>query len=119
MAIVRLFTGKDNKSHFEEIKPVFEKLEDKSERAIIRTGSVDLTLRRFDSKRSNPWHPAPGHVCVFHLSGAVEIEVGDGTVRRMNPGDILIAEDLTGEGHCTREVGSEPRVCLFVPLSKK
>jgi quercetin dioxygenase-like cupin family protein len=73
-------------------------------------------MRRFDPKRSNPWHHAPGRVCVFTLSGAVEIEVGDGTVRRLGPRDILIAEDLTGQGHYTREVGDEPRVSVFVPL---
>jgi hypothetical protein len=28
----------------------------------------------------------------------------------------LIAEDLTGQGHVTREVGPEPRVSVFVPL---
>jgi hypothetical protein len=26
------------------------------------------------------------------------------------------AEDLTGQGHATREVGPEPRVSVFVPL---
>ena len=35
---------------------------------------------------------------------------------RLGPGDILIAEDLTGQGHVTREVGPEPRVSIFVPL---
>ena len=53
---------------------------------------------------------------MFTLSGAVDIEIGDGTVRRLGPGDILIAEDLTGRGHVTREVGPEPRVSIFVPL---
>jgi hypothetical protein len=55
---------------------------------------------------------------VFTLTGAVDIEIGDGTVRRLGPGDILIAEDLTGQGHGTREVGPEPRVSIFVPLGK-
>ena len=36
--------------------------------------------------------------------------------RRLGPSDILIAEDLTGQGHATREVGPEPRVLIFVPL---
>ena len=53
---------------------------------------------------------------MFTLSGAVDIEIGDGTVRRLGPGDVLIAEDLTSQGHVTREVGPEPRVSLFVPL---
>ena len=46
----------------------------------------------------------------------MEIEIGDGTKRIIGPGDILIAEDMTGQGHYTREVGSEPRVSVFVPL---
>ena len=77
-----------------------------------------IIARRFDPERSNPWHHAPGRVCAFTLSGAVEveIEIGDGTKRVLGPGDILIAEDLTGQGHYTREVGSEPRVSVFVPL---
>ena len=43
-------------------------------------------------------------------------EIGDGSVRRLGPGDILIAEDLSGQGHATREVGPDARVAVFVPL---
>jgi hypothetical protein len=46
----------------------------------------------------------------------VDIEIGDGSVRRLGPGDILIAEDLSGQGHATREVGPEARISVFVPL---
>jgi quercetin dioxygenase-like cupin family protein len=118
MAIIRLFTGADGTSHFEDIELVFEPLEDQSEGAIIHTSGGDIMIRRFDPTRSNPWHPAPGRVCVFTVSGAVDIEIGDGTIRRIGPGDILIAEDLTGQGHYTRESGDEPRVSVFVPLNQ-
>ena len=47
----------------------------------------------------------------------MDIEIGDGTVKRLGVGDILIAEDLTGQGHGTREVGPEARVLVFVPLA--
>lgn len=46
----------------------------------------------------------------------MDIEIGDGSVRRLGAGDILIAEDLTGQGHATREVGPDARVSIFVPL---
>ena len=84
---------------------------DKSE-----TAGSGIIVRRFEPTRSNPWHHAPGRYPVFTLSGAVDIEIGDGTVRRLGPGDILIAEDLTGQGHATREVGPEARVSVLVPL---
>jgi len=115
MAIMRLYTGKDGQSHFEEVQLKFEGRNDRSETAELIPGS-GIIVRRFEPTRSNPWHTAPGHYAVFTLSGAVDIEIGDGTVRRMAPGDILIAEDLTGQGHITREVGPAPRVSIFVPL---
>src|SRR5712692_5685583 len=116
MAIIRIYTGSDGKSHFEEIEPRLTPRGDQSDGGELVPGS-GIVVRRFDPKRSNPWHHAPGRAAVFTLSGAVDIEIGDGTVRRLGPGDILIAEDLTGQGHVTREVGPEPRVSVFVPLS--
>jgi quercetin dioxygenase-like cupin family protein len=115
MAIIRLYTGGDNQSHFDEIEPRFEPRGDRSDLAELIPGT-GILVRRFERNRTNPWHHAPGRYVVFTLSGAVDIEVGDGTVRRIGPGDILIAEDLTGQGHETREVGPEARVSVFVPL---
>jgi len=116
MAIIRIYSSPDGKSHFQEIEPDFKPLGDQSESAELIPGS-GIVVRRFAPRRTNPWHHAPAYAAVFTLSGAVDIEIGDGTVRRLGPGDILIAEDLTGQGHVTREVGPEPRVSIFVPLS--
>ncbi len=46
----------------------------------------------------------------------MEIVVGDGSSRVLGPGDILLAEDLDGQGHISRSVGGEARKCLFVHL---
>jgi hypothetical protein len=118
MAIIRIHTGADGQSHFEEIELRFEPRGDGSAGAELIPGS-GILVRRFDPKRSNPWHHAPGRYAVFTLAGAVDIEIGDGTVRRLGPGDVLIAEDVTGQGHATREVGPEPRVSIFVPLASR
>jgi len=115
MSIVRLFTGPDNQSHFENVEPRFEPRGDQSEVVELIPGS-GILVRRFETGRENPWHHAPGRYAVFTLTGAVDIEIGDGSVRRLGPCDILIAEDLTGQGHGTREVGPEARVSVFVPL---
>ena len=115
MAIIRVYTGPDGKSHFQDIEPKLEPKGDQSAAGELIPGS-GIIVRRFEPKRANPWHHAPGRYAVFTLSGAVDIEIGDGTVRRLGVGDILIAEDLTGQGHATREVGPEARVSVFVPL---
>src|SRR4030095_13292668 len=111
MAIIRIYAGADGASHFEDIHPKFEPRGDQSESAELmpRRG---IRLRAFRCAPSNPWPHPPGLYAVFTLSGAVDIEIGDGTVRRLGPGDILIAEDLTGQGHGTREVGPAPRVSI-------
>ncbi len=116
MAIIRIYAGADGKSHFEDITPRLESRGDQSAGAELIAGS-GILIRRFEPSRSNPWHHAPGRYAVFTLSGAVDIEIGDGTVRRLGVGDVLIAEDVTGQGHATREVGPEPRVSVFVPLA--
>jgi quercetin dioxygenase-like cupin family protein len=115
MTIRRIYTGSDGQSHFEAIEPRFEPRGDQSEIVELVPGS-GILVRRFEATRTNPWHHAPGRYAVFTLSGAVDIEIGDGSVQRVGPGDILIAEDLSGQGHITREVGPEPRISVFVPL---
>ena len=82
MAIIRVYAGSDGKSHFQEIEPKFEPRGDKSETAELIPGS-GIIVRRFESTRTNPWHHAPGRYAVFTLSGAVDIEIGDGTVKRL------------------------------------
>ncbi len=115
MAIIRLFAGADGQSHFEGLEPKLEPRGDRSDVGELIPGT-GILVRRFETGRENPWHHAPGRYAVFTLVGAVDIEIGDGSVRRIGPGDILIAEDLAGHGHATREVGPEPRVAVFVPL---
>lgn len=63
------------------------------------------------------WHCAPRRQYSISLSGTAEIEVGDGTVARIGPGDVVLAEDLTGQGHVTRVVGDQLRFYAIVPLA--
>lgn len=46
----------------------------------------------------------------------MEIETGDGTKRIFHEGDILLAEDTTGQGHITRAASEGPRKYLAIPL---
>jgi quercetin dioxygenase-like cupin family protein len=81
-------------------------------------GATGITFRLAPPGYVLSWHCAPRRQYTITLAGAAEIEVGDGTVRRVGPGDVLLAEDLTGQGHITRVVGSEPRFYAVVPLAQ-
>jgi hypothetical protein len=61
-------------------------------------------------------HPAPARQFLALLSGAVEMETTDGTVRRFGPGDLVLLEDTSGKGHVTRNIGDGYATFLVVPV---
>jgi hypothetical protein len=62
------------------------------------------------------WHPSPRRQLYFNLGGELEVTVSDGAVRRLQPGDIVLTEDVDGRGHITRVIGETPSVGAFVHL---
>ena len=111
MQIVHVFTGDDGESHFEELTP------DQFAEIVNRVGEGDIILNRRPSPSVHDYHNAPRRQYVVNLSGVSEYETADGTVERLMPGDVLIAEDLTGHGHIARNLGDDLRLSLAVPLA--
>ena len=114
MKIVRIYTGADNESHFEE-KEI--ELNFNGHMNVSATEpATDVVFLQAPPNHFSDFHPAPRRQYVVTLSGQVEIETGDGTIRRFGPGDVMLADDTTGRGHITRVVGGQPRQYLFIPL---
>jgi hypothetical protein len=115
MKYVRLYTGPDQLSHFEDV-----------EVALTEAGSASQLSKAMETKaiqfRQNAasydldWHPAPRRQFVVNLTGEVEITASDGEVRRFGPGTIMLAEDTTGKGHLSKATSDEERLSLFVYL---
>jgi hypothetical protein len=115
MKIVRVYTGADNKSHFEDIEVPLKnggKVGSLSD-LIKATGVI---FRETGGDYNFDFHNAPRRQYVVNLEGEVEIEVGDGTKRILRTGDVMLAEDTTGQGHISRAVGGKPRKSLFITL---
>ena len=114
MKILRVFTGEDGKSHFEDIEiPLdveheFGSMSELHEAygVIFRANPADYDL---------DFHNAPARQYVVILEGTLELETGDGTKRRLKPGDVLLGEDTTGQGHITRAVDGPGR-SLYIRL---
>ncbi len=111
MQIVRVYTGDDGESHFEDLTP------DQFAEIVNNIGDGPINLNRRTSPSFSDYHTAPRRQYVVNLSGTAEFETADGTKRRLQPGDVLVAEDLTGHGHIARSIGEEFRVSLAVPLA--
>jgi hypothetical protein len=114
MKIIRLYTGTDNESHFEEKEVDFNFSGDTEVSAT--EPATGIIFRRAPATHLSDFHPAPRRQYVITLSGQVEIETGDGTVKRFGPGDVMLADDTTGHGHITRVVGNQPRTYVMIPL---
>jgi hypothetical protein len=113
--IVRVYAGDDGESHFEDVEVDLDDHGAAGRISRLWTGA-GVQFREVDGDYSLDFHCAPRRQLVVNLTGSVEIEVGDGDKRLLGPGTILLAEDLTGRGHISRNVGGEPRTCLFVHL---
>ncbi len=111
MQIVRVFAGDDGESHFEDVPP--------EEMVAIakRLGEGDIQQNERQSPSFSDYHTAPRRQYVMHLLGTAEYETADGTKRQLLPGDILVAEDLSGHGHIARGLGEGQRYTLAVPLA--
>ena len=115
MRVVRVYTGDDGESHFEEVAIELGNagLGGRLSRLIRGPGVI---FREVAGDYDLDFHNAPRRQFVVNLRGAVDITVGDGTTRRLEAGDILLAEDLEGRGHKSRAVDGQPRECLFIPI---
>lgn len=115
LTIVRIYTGTDNKSHFEDMQIP---LKNKGKIGFLSElmNATGIVFRETGGDYNYDFHTAPRRQYVVNLEGEVEIEVGDGSKRILRSGDILLAEDTTGQGHISRAIAGKPRKSLFITL---
>lgn len=109
MQIVRVYAGEDGESHFEDLTP------DQLTALLPRIGGGPIRLSPLPPDSFHDFRPVHHLQIVVVLSGAVEYVATDGGKRVLVPGDVLVAEDLTGRGHLMRN-RSETRFALNLPL---
>ena len=111
MKIIRVFSGADGESHFEDVTA------EEMTSIVNRLGDGDITLGLRPSPSFSDYHTAPRRQYGVNLSGPAAFEGASGSKVQMEPGDILVAEDLEGHGHIARSLGDTPRASLAVPLA--
>ena len=109
--LVRIYTGGDGQSHFEDVGlPAEDVL-----RVATKAGE-DLVFRRSGEDSFSDWHHPTRRQYLIVLEGEMEVVCGDGSAQRFQAGDVLLAEDMTGQGHQTRAIGGGYRsVSMGIP----
>lgn len=115
LTIVRIYTGTDDQSHFEDVQ-IPLKSSGKIGFLSELMNATGIVFRETGGDYNYDFHTAPRRQYVVNLEGEVEIEVGDGSKRVLRSGDILLAEDTSGQGHISRAVAGKPRKSLFITI---
>ncbi len=115
LRVTRLYTGSDGQSHFEDTEV---ELDDRGEIGWLsaRHPASGVIFRHTDGDYDFDWHNAPQRQYIVILDGGLDIEIGDGSHRQFGPGDILLAEDVDGQGHISRAIDGQPRRSLFITI---
>lgn len=112
MKFTRIFT-QNGQSYFEDLSISLSK------GAIGEISSpievTQLIFGKVEGIDEISWHNPPCSQYIIMLSGVMKIEVGSGQKRWFYPGDILLAEDITGQGHITRVLNKEPGKYMAIP----
>jgi hypothetical protein len=106
--IIRIHATPDGESHIQDlvISPDAGPAEITQMTAGVYTGS---------GATAPDWHTAPRKQFAINMTGALEVEITNGTRRRIGAGDLVFLEDLTGKGHVTRALGPITNLFLHVP----
>ncbi len=114
---VRIWTGEDQNSHFEEgsieLTP--------GTHGDLLSGKIGTATASFQETRAGgtlAWHTAPVRQLVITLSGTLEFMTRSGQRFVLTPGDVLLAEDTAGGGHTWKLVDDQPWRRLYVILAK-
>jgi hypothetical protein len=62
-------------------------------------------------------HPAPYRFLLVNIRGEFQVTAGDGAVRDVVPGSVMLVEDTWGTGHSTRSTSVGEGWCLFFKLA--
>ncbi|MBA7465636.1 hypothetical protein ES707_00806 [subsurface metagenome] len=112
---VRLWTGEDGNSHFEEgsidLAPGA-----RGDWLSSKAMAASVSFQETASGGAFAWHTAPVRQFVITLSGTLDFQTREGKHFMLHPGDILLAEDTVGSGHSWRLTDSAPWRRAYVVL---
>ena len=112
---IRLWTGTDGNSHFEEgsieLAP--------GGHGDLLSGKLAVLSASFQETAAGghlEWHDAPVRQLVVTLSGTLDFVTRGGQHFTLAPGDVLLAEDTAGSGHSWKLVDDKPWRRLYLVL---
>jgi quercetin dioxygenase-like cupin family protein len=113
---VRLSTGPDGASHV-EIGRLDMRPGRNADLVSAAMATVRATVEETAGGGSLAWHTAPVRQLVVTLAGNLLFSTRDGEEFTLHPGEVLLAEDVSGSGHQWTLQGTDPWCRMYVVLA--
>ena len=114
---IRLWTGADSNSYFEEGVIDLNLKNDRGDVLSSVFTTQTISFQETSAAGKFEWHTAPVRQLVITLSGTLDFVTRNNEHFTINPGDILLAEDTTGTGHSWKLIGSAPWQRAYIVLA--
>lgn len=112
---VYLFTDDSGQSDFEEGYLQLDNTAGNDVSSLMAMAR-SVSFRETSSGGSFDWHNAPTIQYVVTLKGTLEFETHTDKRFVLHPGDVLLAEDITGGGHRWHLIDNEPWLRAYIAL---
>ncbi|MDH3582167.1 MAG: hypothetical protein OEM91_16275 [Hyphomicrobiales bacterium] len=123
MKYVEIYSDENGVSHFQDLNIEFTS-------GVVAPPALPVGLSEFHAATEvgfisipsgwvGGWHQPPTEGYILVLAGEVEIEVGDGEIRRFPAGSVWLHKDRSGPGHNSSVVSSEDAKLVMVKFPDK
>ena len=117
MKYIRIYAGPEGESHFEEVEVPATPGGGGGSALANPIPITGVVFARLAAGFFREPHVAPRRQFVITLAGTGEVVTSSGATRRAEVGTVMLAEDTTGRGHTTRNVGPGDWLVLWLPCA--
>jgi quercetin dioxygenase-like cupin family protein len=113
---VRLWSGADENSHFEE-GTIAMQTGPHGDLATPKLPAVSTSFEETPAGGKLDWHTAPVRQLVVTLSGTLDFGTRNRQHFTLRAGDVLLAEDTAGGGHSWKLIDDQPWRRVYIVLA--
>ena len=122
MKYIRLFTGDDGESHFEDVVIDFTDSDYTSSAPPLglspMSSATQFGFMNAPAGWESDWHPSSARNFFVVISGEWEVTASDGEARRFDAMTLLLVEDTRGKGHKSRVISEVDSLALMLTLAE-
>jgi hypothetical protein len=115
--VYHLYTGPDQRSHVRSVTLVLVSPDDRARSLSVRFDAQAAHFVDNFPEYQDHLHNAGHRQIVVFLRGRYEIDGGEGVIAALEPGDVVLADDLSGAGHLVREVTGHGGSLMIIPFT--